>query len=87
MATYLDGIDGGKHNSDDIEVKTKTFTVSLTFDSIVAENPLDAAKTIAGWLLANNGANEMIYDVEDEETSDLYTVDLSEEEGNATLPG
>jgi len=34
MATYLDGMEGGKHNSDNTEtsISPKTFKVSLTFD-------------------------------------------------------
>ena len=88
MATYLDGMDGGKHNSDGVEVKpnVKTFSVSLNFTDIVAENPLEAAKIICGWLLEDNGAEDMIYDVTDENTNESFSVDLGEDDEDAVLP-
>lgn len=88
MATYLDGMEGGKHNSDDTETSApiKTFTVSVTFTDMVAKNPLEAAKKACKWLLDDGDANNMIYDVTDETTNDKFTVDLSEEDGNAVLP-
>lgn len=66
-------------------IKLKTFTVSLTFTDMVAENPLDAAKKACEWILKNNDAENMIYDVTDEETLLTYTVDLSEDDENAVL--
>lgn len=88
MATYLDGMDGGKHNSDDIEVKTsiKTFSVSLNFTDVIAKSPLEAAKIVCGWLLEENDAENMIYDVTDEGTNESFSVDLSEEDVDAVLP-
>lgn len=88
MANYLDGMEGGKHNSDDTEtnIPIKTYTVSVTFTDMVAKNPLDAAKKACKWLLENEDAKNMIYDVEDEETKEKFTVDLSEEDEDAVLP-
>ena len=46
MSTYLDGMNGGKHNSDNVEhIDNKpTFEIVLRFTDIDADNPLDAAK-------------------------------------------
>lgn len=85
MATYLDGMEGGKHNSDNTETKpVKTFTVSVTFTDMAAKNPLAAAKKARKWLLEDG--DTMIYDVTDEDTNQKFTVDLSEEDENAVLP-
>jgi len=87
MATYLDGMDGGKHNSDNTEtsIPIKTFTVSVTFTDMIADNPLAAAKMACDWLLINGDASNMIYDVIDETNSNAYTVDLSEDDEDAVL--
>ena len=61
----------------------KTFTVSVTFTDMVADNPLEAAKKACKWLLEDNDANTMIYDVEDETTKEKFSVDLSEPEEDA----
>ena len=61
----------------------KTFTVSVTFTDMVADNPLEAAKKACKWLLEDNDANTMIYDVEDEATHEKFSVDLSEPEEDA----
>ena len=86
MATILDGMNGGKHNSDNVEVSVnaQTYSVSLTFTDIQANNPLEATKKILEWI--KEDANTMIYDVVDELTNDKYTVDLSEDEEDAVLP-
>lgn len=86
MANYLDGMDGGKHNSDNTEHvdNMQTYSVSLTFTDIQAKNPLEATKKILEWIY--DDANTMIYDVEDELTGDKFTVDLSEDDDNAVLP-
>ena len=86
MANYLDGISGGKHSSDEVEVKDTltTFTVTLTFDCVVGKTPLEAAKTVSTWLLES--ANEMVYDVTNEENNEAFTVDLSETDADAVLP-
>ena len=61
----------------------KSFTVTLIFDSIKAETPLEAAKLMARWLVEEDelgNAYDMIYDVKDEDTSEEYIVDLSNDE-------
>lgn len=85
MANYLDGMDGGKHNSDNTEHvdNMQTYSISLTFTDISADNPLKAVKKILEWL---EDANTMIYDVKDELTGNKFTVDLSEDDDNAVLP-
>lgn len=85
MATILDGMDGGKHNSDNIEVSvnTRSYSVSLTFTDIDAKNPLEATKKILAWL---SEADAMVYDVVDEITNEKWTVDLSENDEDAALP-
>jgi hypothetical protein len=86
MANYLDGIDGGKHNSDNSEVRIKTFTVSVTFTDLVANNPLDAAKKACEWLLDDKGASRMVYDVHNEQTGEIFTVDLELNDSDAVTP-
>jgi len=83
MANILDGMEGGKHNSDNIEVTTPTFEVVLRFTDIDAKNPLEATKKILKWL---SEADAMIYEVENEETHKKWTVDLSEEDEDSVLP-
>jgi hypothetical protein len=80
MANILDGMEGGKHNSDNIEVTTPTFEVVLRFTDIDAKNPLEATKKILNWL---SEADAMIYEVENEITHEKWMVDLSED---AVLP-
>jgi hypothetical protein len=53
-----------------------SFTVSLTFEGITSNNPLEAVKTAVKWI--NEGVNEMTFDVTDEITNEKFTVDLSE---------
>jgi hypothetical protein len=81
-------MDGGKHNSDNTEtsISPKTFSVSISFTDMVAKNPLDAAKKACKWLLENEDAKNMIYDVEDETTGEKFSVDLSEDDEDAVLP-
>lgn len=62
----------------------KTFTVSVGFDSLLAENELEAAKIVSRWLQSDS--TQFIYDVEDEETGKKFTVDLSEDDEDAVLP-
>lgn len=85
MAYYIDGMDGGKHNSDNTEHvdNQQTYTVTLTFECVDAKDPLAATKKIVEWL---KNANRMIYDVEDELTGNKFTVDLSEDDEDAVLP-
>ena len=61
-----------------------TYTISLTFDSQEAANPLEAAKEMRKTILEDNG--NYIYDVEDEDTGEKFTVDLDEEDEDAVLP-
>jgi hypothetical protein len=86
MATYLDGMEGGKHNSDNTEVsiQSKTFEVTLTFTDIQAKNPLEATKKILKWI--EEDASNMIYDVKNELNGEKFTVDLSENDEDAVLP-
>jgi len=89
MASYIDGMEGGKHNSDDAECspKIKTYTVSVTFEDMSAKNPKDAALKAAQWLVENEDAYMMIYDVIDEDTNEKYIVDLSDrEDWTSVLP-
>ena len=85
MSNYLDGMNGGKHNSDNTEHvdNTQTYSVSLTFTDIDAKNPLEATKKILNWL---SEADAMVYDVTNELTLEKFTVDLSEDDDNAVLP-
>ena len=69
--------------TDNTEDNLQTYSISLTFTDISADNPLEAVKKILDWL---EDANTMIYDVEDELTGDKFTVDLSEDDDNAVLP-
>lgn len=64
----------------------QTYTVSVTFNCMDANNPLDAAKKACQWLIENEDAKRMIYDVVDEKTRFNYTVDLSDFEEDAVLP-
>lgn len=50
----------------------KTYTVNVTFECVSADNPQEAALKACAWLLENNGASEMVYEVTDVE-QDEYT--------------
>lgn len=86
MANYTDGMDGGKHNSDNTEHvdNQPTYKVTLTFEGVDAKNPLEAAYIVQQWL--EEDAKTMTYDVEDELTGNKFTVDLAEEDEDAVLP-
>jgi hypothetical protein len=92
MANYWDGMDDGKHSSENTETSTPSFKVSLTFDCVDAKNPLEAAKTVLSWILNTDkdkflgGAEKMCYDVINEKTNEAFTVDLDEEDEYAVLP-
>lgn len=62
----------------------KIYTITLEFTSIAANSPLDAAKEICKWVLED--AQNLMYDVIDEETNEKFSVDLSEEDEDAVLP-
>jgi hypothetical protein len=86
MANYVDGMDGGKHNSDETEVLSQetTYEVVLRFTDISAKNPLEATKKILKWI--KEDAENMIYEVTNEKTDEGFTVDLSEGDEDAVLP-
>jgi hypothetical protein len=88
MTTYLDGMDGGKHDSNNIEVSSiggKSYEVILRFNDVIAKNPLEATKKILKWI--QEDADNMIYEVNNEDnTNESFTVDLSESDENAVLP-
>jgi hypothetical protein len=80
MAIYGDG----KHDSEQTENKTRTYTVSIDgFEYEKAKNPLEAAKTIRKWIMENDG--NVVYTVYDEETNEKFTVDLAEDDEDAVL--
>ena len=58
-----------------------TYTVKLEFTDVDAKNPLEATKKIHKWI-----DDEVIYDVQDENTLETFTVNLSEENKYAVLP-
>jgi hypothetical protein len=86
MATILDGMNGGKHNSDNVEHTDDkpTFEIVLRFTDIDEKNPLDAVKKILEWI--KDDASTMIYEVKNEITNEKWTVDLSEDDEDAVLP-
>lgn len=91
MANYLDGMEGGKHNSDNTETsnKSSSYTVSVTFECVGAKNPLEAAKIVAKWLVEDDGqgnAFDMVYEVDDEITNEKFIVDLDADDNYAVLP-
>ena len=59
----------------------KKYTVSVVFTDQFFNNPLDAAKDLAGYLKSNS--DSVTYDVIDENTNEKFTVDLYED---AVLP-
>jgi hypothetical protein len=64
-------------NNTETSITPKTFKVSITFESITANNPLEASKIVAKWLLEE--ADNFIYDVVDENNiKRSYSVDLSD---------
>lgn len=66
-------------------MKNKSYKVSLTLEQIVSDSPLNAAKSMLYDLIEDGSF--LIYDVEDEETGEKFTVDLAEEEDeDAVLP-
>ena len=69
----------------DSEVSRDTYTISITFTDMIAANPLAAAKKACKWLLDDEDARNMIYDVTNETTNQKFTVDLSEDDEDAVL--
>jgi uncharacterized phage-like protein YoqJ len=63
------------------------YTVSVTFEDMSAKSPKDAALKAAQWLVENEDAYMMIYDVIDEQTNEKYLVDLSDmDDSTSTIP-
>lgn len=59
------------------------YKISLEFN-VDGENPLDAVKEFANIL--TTAIYDLTYIVQNEETSELFTVDLAEEDVDAVLP-
>jgi len=55
-----------------------TYTVTLTFEGLNADNPLEAVNTIESWI--KEGSERMIYNVLDEKTKEHFSVDLNEDD-------
>lgn len=71
MATYLDGMDGGK-----------SYEVILRFNDVIAKNPLQATKEVLKWI--QEDAHNMNYEVNNQDnTNESFIVDLSESDENA----
>jgi hypothetical protein len=61
----------------------KYYNITLGgFSAQEGENPLDATKRFVELLKVCN-LNELVYNVEDDETNDMFTVDLSENDEDA----
>jgi hypothetical protein len=52
----------------------KTFTVTVKFEGVVAETPLNASQIVEKWLC--DGSKHLAYDVKDEMTNQKTFVDL-----------
>jgi hypothetical protein len=55
-----------------------TYTVTLTFEGLNADNPLEAVNIIESWI--KEGSERMIYNVLDEKTKEHFSVDLNEDD-------
>ena len=55
-----------------------TYTVTLTFEGLNANNPLEAVNIIESWI--KEGSERMIYNVLDEKTKEHFSVDLNEDD-------
>lgn len=60
-----------------------TYTVTLVFEGLSVESPLEAVKTIESWI--REGSESMVYEVLDEKTGDLFSVDLNEGDEDAVV--
>ncbi len=58
------------------------FTVVISITNMEAENPLEAARLARQWATED----PMVYDVCNEETGEMYTVDLAEPDEDAVQP-
>ena len=68
-----------------LDPKDCTYSISLEFTDIQEENPLEAVKKIIGWI-KDDGVDDMVFTVTNEQTDERHTVDMSEEEEDAVLP-
>jgi hypothetical protein len=60
-----------------------TYTVTLTFEGLNADNPLEAVNIIESWI--KEGSERMIYNVLDEKTNEHFSVDLNEDDEDIVL--
>jgi hypothetical protein len=60
-----------------------TYTVTLTFEGLNADNPLEAVNIIESWI--KEGSERMIYNVLDEKTKEHFSVDLNEDDEDVVL--
>ncbi len=60
-----------------------TYTVTLTFEGLNANNPLEAVNIIESWI--KEGSERMIYNVLDEKTKEHFSVDLNEDDEDVVL--
>lgn len=60
------------------------YTIKLEFNGVESSTPLEAVKKVLEWI--EEGANVMTYNVEDENSTEKFTVDLGEEDEDAVLP-
>lgn len=61
----------------------KHYKIALEVE-LDAENPLEAAKTLERW--CKETEDQYIYVVQDDETDEIVTVDLTEEDEDAVIP-
>ena len=61
-----------------------SYKVVVELENIQGFSPLEAAQNAASYLLED--LKQMIYIVQDENTKEITSVDLSEDEEDATLP-
>lgn len=61
----------------------KLYTISVSFTDQLANNPIEAVENFIKCL--KEDANYLIYDVEDEETRERFTVDMSEDDKDKVL--
>lgn len=58
------------------------FKISLEIE-LNANNPLDAAKTLLSWI--KDDEEGLLYYVQNDETKEIFSVDLSEDDEDAVL--
>jgi len=87
MANYMDGAEGGKHNSDNCEVSiSKTKTKKVVFEiEVDADTNIEAAKTVQDWL-QNDPMQSWQFYVQDVDSGVVVSIDLDEDESCMELP-